>query len=356
MKTLLNDLKLFDLLRDGQMKLTDIAKKLLVSKQAISKRLRPWIKKGVVIKRGYGVWEVDETQLKKYAKDLYKKSTIQLKLRSSNESQNFKENTIRGHGFLFTLKFPRPMDDFTRRKTLDVNGISWEEYQHPAFKAEKKIVFTGWKCRMTKNTLMCWMDEDRSIFSEDAEENLLEAIYRWKSECILKFEKMFKRSFKMKLPSGQQGYNFRTGAQHHALIKNADAMMLRLEKKKVYVYGTDNGELWLLADYSGKVDEMEAVNKDTSPNNANLMSRHYNSIKDTGMTYYDVIDGFERTQKQINSLVENNHEYAINIKAHIGAIKSLGSGINQFNKEIGKLTKKPRIRRNSKNRTLSEFT
>jgi Mn-dependent DtxR family transcriptional regulator len=319
-------LEIIDKLREGSYP-SKIAKKLGLSKQSMNKYIRELKKASVITKTGYGVWTVNEDNVKKFAKKTVKKVDVKL-----HDDKGYKPDTVRGHGFQFTLNLPKKLAQEDRRKLLNKNNVPWEKTGTPTWQGEK-FFMNSWTCWLTPNTIVSWFSKDKSIYTSDASESFGEALHLWREQVIKPLERIFGRSFQQRTPRGLIGYDFKTGAEHYALIKNAVARELRYKKQKLYVYDKE-GKLWLITDFSLSEDELETLKKGEAVSDNQKVMNLFNSVKDTGMTFHDVIKGFDMTKDQLSELMKDRIEYAENIKSHVNAIKILGSGINKFNNII----------------------
>lgn len=357
-------LEIIDELREGSYP-SKIAGKLGLSKQGMNKYIRELKKAGVITKTGYGVWQINEKNVRKFAERTVKKVDVK-----DHDDKGYKPDTVRGHGFQFTLNLPKKLLLEDRRKLLTKNNVPWEETGTPTWQGEK-FLLSGWTCWLTPNTLVSWFSKEKSIYTSDASESFGEALHLWRERVIKPLERIFRRSFQQKSPrGGLMGYDFKTSAEHYALIKNTIAREMRFKKQKLYVYDKD-GKLWLITDFSLSEDELETLKKGEAVSDNQKISNVLNSIKETGMTFHDVIKGFDMTKEQLimakdqmSNLIKDRVEYAENIKSHVNAIKILGSGINKFNNIIStvfgskqKLQQaKKTIEDKKKNKTLKEWT
>lgn len=367
-------LKIIDRLREGSYP-ADIAKELgYKNRQGITRHIRLLKKHNVIEQIGAYVWKVHEEKARKFFESeiLPKKVNVH----TTNNSE-YPENTIRGHGFQFTLVLFKRMDHKQRRKTLDRCGFKdkWSETGTPTWKGEK-IELNGWTVRFTPTSIVCYFSKERSIYGDDPKEQWLEAVQLWKSQVIKPIEKMFATSFQQRTHKGLSGYQFRTSAEHYAFIKSCEARDLRIKKKKLLVYN-DKGKLWLIADYSHSEDEIECIlsGKDNAPgdavDHATLLKNNYNSIIDTKMDYNKVLNLFAKTENQMQELngswskyAKDMEYYAENQASHVKVLRDLGSGINKMsemicmmgNTQVGMITKeKPLKKLKSKIKSINDL-
>lgn len=108
-----------DLLREGN-SLREVASRLGISKQLLNIRILPLKIDGIIIKKGYGVWDVNKSRLKEFLEQKEVK-------KSDPHAPIHIQNLIRGHAFIFTIKIPL-IDYWHDRKTfLEKEGIAYQE-------------------------------------------------------------------------------------------------------------------------------------------------------------------------------------------------------------------------------------
>lgn len=356
MKPLSFYLKIIDDLKAGKLP-SEIADDLKVKRQALTPYIKELKKAHVVEKIGYGVWEINQEQLKKFAQKFSDK--VMAEQQRHNE-KDYAPNTVRGHGWQFTLKLPRRIEMHNRRKCLEANGIEWKPTGTPTWQGES-FMLNDWKVWFTPSSIVCWYPKEKSIYSDDAYETFLEAVYRWKQEVILKLERLFNTSFKK-----DKGYDFETSAEHYALIKNAHAELLRHKKEKLYVYDED-GKLWLICDFSHQLDEKEAVLPGRGTDDITKVRAWENGVRKTGITPEFILQGFSQLQQGQADILKNQAAlqettmalqqdrmamrsdlatmgkdmayYAENLKSHVAAIQTMDASMRVMSKSVGALTR-----------------
>jgi len=303
-----------------------ICKKLGVSKQNLNRRIRELKKQKVIKKLAYGVWEVTQ----KNKRSFVEKNITVTKLKKHEKTSVEK---IRGHGYQFTLNLPFKLSEYERKTFLKKNKIEFKINDRKTWKSYS-FIFKEWRIWLSNKSIICFFPKNKSIYGTDAEDVLDEAIFRWLENVIKPLQSLFGKRLGRK-----EGYSFKIGAQHHALVNSLMAKKLYAEGKRFNIVGKD-GKVWWITDMSHNIDEEEGIHAQTSATDTNKVHRMYNSVKETGMTFHDVIQGFDKTNKIINGLAEANQDYAENIKSHVKAMQKLGEGIEILNKKLGQMQNK----------------
>lgn len=330
MKKIKSYLKILDIIRDYSGKKPPqkaIADKLGVSTRTVRTRMNVLKKNDVINYLGNGTWEVNEANVRPFIENVHSQKKVNV---HEHDNSKYKQDMIRGHGFQFTLKLPKEIPQYTRRKLLDILKIEWKETGSPTWGEKKgeKFEHKGWTVWFTHKSIIAWFSKDRSAYAYSSIDAFMEAMYLFKRDIVWDTERWFGKTWKKKSPF-KQAYEIKICKEHYALIKNTDAKNLRDDNKKIYVVDHD-GKVWLITDFSHSTDETELVKAGEAQSDERKMSRHYQSVKDTGMSYYDVLDGFKKTQNIIDRFAEQQEEYAKNIQAHIGVMQSLEEGVRRL--------------------------
>lgn len=335
--------------------LTKISKTLKISKQKLNYYIRILKKNNVVSKVGLGVYEIDESKIKDFLRSKDKRTT--------SKYNNQKRNTVRGHGWQF--KVVVDVDSLLLKNALDFNKIKYRDTNHVTWTGFK-FKIKGWTVEKTPKGFVVWFSKNRSVYSQDAKETFKEAIYLLKIEVLQKLESILDKSLKKQLKKNIKAYEFSVSNEHYALIKNEYAKLMRMNKEKLFVYNEDN-KLWLIADYSFSIDELEAVLVGKAQQHANYVKKFFNDAEQTGKTIKDVSSevgdvssdlgetqkivreislqmkgfstGLNQTQRLIQDVTKNQEYYAENMVSHVKAIQDLGKGINELRSLLSTETK-----------------
>lgn len=307
----------------------EVASRLGCTPQNISRYTRELKKFNVIRYKGNGVWDVREEKVQPFMKSVADRRATWVR-QDAASSTEYPANTSRGHAWQFTIKIPKKLSKTQRRKCLDHFGIGWSETGAPTWKGEKFKV-KGWTVWFTPKSVVCWYPKEKSIFSNDAREAFVEAAYRARTEVWQKAERVLGLSLR---DSKSDEYEFKTDKEHYALIKNQDAQFITDDGIKLYIHDVD-GKLRIMVDESHGVAEFEAVKQGKAQTDAEKLKANYASVVDTGMTYHDVLKGFQETRELINGIAENQEYYAENMVSHVAAIQELAAGVADFRSAAG---------------------
>jgi hypothetical protein len=297
-----------------------------IPKTTLQYQLNKLKHEGAIRKIGYGTWEVSDTaifDLKRSTK------TSQVAYTKVPQNSNFlTQDSVRGHGFVFTLKLNKELRNWGRREEfLEKNNIKYIKLKIP--KGGQRIIFKGRKIWLTDKSVIVY--EKSSYFSETAKGAKDYAIYKFIS-LIKSLERYLQADFTIK--AGRQ-YKFKVSRQHYALVRNALAQQYDKEGKKLQVY-TANG-LWFLMDNSFDLHEAETVHPETADDDNHKVQSFFNSLKDYPLTTDFILE----TMKGIQA---NQLLFARNHETHIQAIEELGHGVRTLTDLIVKLENKSKIR------------
>jgi hypothetical protein len=221
-----------------------------LSKIALNYYLTILKKEGLIKKVGYGVYEFNEKRNDKE----YKFLTPKKKGVSGSSSQFMPKEEIRGHNFIINLKLPNILNWDKREDYLIKNNIKYKSLGNGL-----QIFHNGYKIHLYDQSIIIYFSKHKSIYGVDAAA-CYEQLIKWLYDYIHSLEILLKTRLKF-----ANGYNFKIDRQHYAKLHDILARDFRHNKQKLEV--RDNkGELWLIADYSLNVDELETVH----PKTANL--------------------------------------------------------------------------------------
>ena len=284
-----------------------ICKDLDISKQKLNYYLSTLKRLGTIRKIGYGTWE--------YLKDLdlkeVKKSVV-----IGKDSSLLKQDTVRGHGFLFKFKIKDNLLNWNKREEIFIkNNIKFDPYYVGGIKRGQRIIFRNRKVALT----------DRSIIINFPESYIAETSIRAKKDAIYNaislingLENFLKADFKI-----NKKYMFKVSRQHYALIKNSLAKQYDKEGKKLECY-THKG-LWLIIDNSYNLHELETLHKDTADTDNTKVQNFFHSLKENPITSKEILD----MNNEIKSMLKESSENQI----------QLGQVLKQMEKNIIHLTK-----------------
>ena len=117
--------------------------------------------------------------------------------------------------------------------------------------------------------------------------------------------------------------------QHYAKINDSLAKLYRNKKKKLQV--RDDDGLWLLADQSFNIEELETVHKKTEVKDMDgIIVKFMNSLKK-----HPEFDA-QWVMNSFGLILQDRMKYAKNIKAHVTAIKKMASILSRLEKHLKK--------------------
>jgi hypothetical protein len=280
-------LSIVSLLKQGKNP-SKISKELNLKKQTLQYYLTNLKKKGIIQKKGYGVWEVKD----------FNSNTL-----------NHNPKPIRGHAFIWTIKLPSETKDW--KEHLDKLKISYRlvRGQTPRIFLGKKKVWLGQK------TITLY--EPNSFYGSNAIESRKYAVY-----TLLEDLKKLERLLHIKLGK----YIVSPAREHFALIKNDLAKQVNKEGEKIVVRDY-NGD-WLWVDASDGIGELETGNHNALVNNVGVQ-KWWNDMKETK---------FEVTPKfilnSINQVTQNQMMFNQNFESHVEAIKTLGNSVQELTNQV----------------------
>jgi predicted transcriptional regulator len=272
-----------------------IAVHLNISLPNLSYYLSSLKKEGVIVKKGYGVWEVIPSG--------------EVKTFSLHDNQRLKEN--RGHAFIWKVK-PKKLFNW-----IDILNTSKVPYEMKGIAKTPRVIINGKKIWLGKEITIY---DKNSYFGVNSIESKKLGIWELQ-ELVIAIEKA--------LGIDLSGYQFSCRREHHSIVENSLAIQCDKEGKSILVKNEKG--YWMSIDNSLNLHEAEAISKD-SLIDALGIQRYFNSHKETNfkVTPTFVLEGF-------NKLIENQEYHDVNIKSHISAIQILGKAVNDLVEEVKQL-------------------
>lgn len=301
--------------------LSDIRKDLKISKQNLNYYLRGLVKKGFLINKSNGEYE------------LTKKGKNPTKYDSFLE-----KDFIRGHAFVWNINLIKKPDNWNNRiSVLDKKDIHYKLVG--AKKNTPRIKVLGRKVWLCNNHLRIFDIKNSSYYGKTAAES--------RKNAFVQLLKIVNAS-ENKLGFLLKPFDWEFKKEHYALIKND--LAIEHNKKGIILRISDESGEWLLIDDSlGKGGELETIGKKAFETNI-PMQKWWNNQKETN---FKVTPEF--ILNVMNGIQKNQLIFDKNMKSHIKAIKTLDKELNRLGNLIGKtLNENKRLK--SKNRSLGEFT
>lgn len=299
---------LISMLKDAS-GLLKIRQKLGISKQNLNYYLLSLEKKGYIQRVSHGVYEVKrDFEVKKSPQGT-----------TSHLKGGGKENDIRGHAFMVTLRLPKIPNWCNREKYLEREGIEYKKLNNLG--GGQKIVLGSSNFHIKNKSIILY--ENHSFFSEKAIKSKAD-FTEYYLKKIKRLERIFGVSFQRK---GR--YWFRFCREHYGLIKNAWAKQANQEKDKIAVY--DEYGQWFSIDNSLNLHEAEVMsNKEHKA--VEVAHGVQGWLNDHKKHKFAVTPSF--ILGSLNGLILSQKMYAENAEAHVEVIKKLGLAVDELRDEI----------------------
>jgi len=224
---------------------------------------------GIVYKKGYSVWDVNEDKADQFkfiekVKKTPKVSTKHLdKIFSSSKD-------IRGHGFIISFIIPKIAGWHKRKDYL--NKLGFNPIDVGIRKSGQRIIFKGHKIHLYNKKIIIYSPKKMSYFASSAEESYKYAIYD-----LIELVKSLERKLGISISHKGQ-YKFKVDRQHYGKVNSYLSRMYKRDGERLYV--ANEGGVWLTVDYSlGSVPEEETVSKTSKEDMDDVLKEFYNSLK-----------------------------------------------------------------------------
>lgn len=244
-----------------------------------------------------------------------------------SQTVKYKANSIRLHNLAFSVLIPRISKWDKRDKFLIQKKIKFKTINMGTWKTQQ-IIIDKRKIWLNPKKIIFYMGD---YYAETPLEAFTEAINDLK-ELVLKIEK----KFSLKLVYNNS-IDFEVNRQHYALIKNQLAKKYNKEKKRLFVYDSEN-KLRLLIDDSLKLNEFEAIDPKLSRNDSEVVQEHFKDIIEERhykpSTTKNIID---RTAENLDKLTEQNmilssnfNRYNKNIELHLDVLRDMKNTLRKI--------------------------
>jgi hypothetical protein len=222
---------------------------------------------GILVKKGYGVWDIDESCLGDYSRKELQNITDKQLQKTSKSS-----HSIRGHGFQFSVKVPSYIDWPRREVILNKSGIPYIIKGDGSF----LVRIYGHKCHFVNNGIIVYFSKGKSFYGDNASESKNKATYELRRVVTRISNRLnYDLSHKGKLL-------FTINKAHYAEIENELAVMYNNDREKFHCIG-DDGQEWLIIDFSNKVNELETVHSKRSLDDMNKLQPFFNDLRDNNL-------------------------------------------------------------------------
>jgi len=286
--------------------LSNIRKKLNLSKQQLNYYLRQFKKKGLVIQKGRGWYEV-----------------VKESKNSTKYGFLLKKDLVRGHAYIWEIKLPKKIKNWDKRiKILEKKGINFKLVG--AKKTTPRIKVLGRKIWLCNDHLRVFDRKDESYYGDNAKESRYAALQEIK---------LITNTLSNKLGILLNPSDIYFQKEHYALIQN-DLAIEENKKGNIWRIKDEEGEWLLIDDSLEKGGELENVGKSAFKTNI-PMQKWWNNNKETN---FEVTPTF--ILNTMNGIQQNQTMFAENMASHIAAIKTLGQEVRGLSKVIKGLRKK----------------
>lgn len=274
-----------NLIKQGK-NLQDIADHFNVSKQLLNYHILPLKALNIINKRGL-VWLINKKNLSKlnYIPDLKKSRKLMMGGRDGDSFTN-QPNTIRGHGYQFSLKTP------------EIKNIKQRLKRHSPYeiKGGVGLILQRHKINIYKETIRIYFPEGKSYLTEKPIIAFFMALY----DCKLIIKRL-ERLLNRKLSINRQ-YWIKPTKQHYGLIKSDLAIQLEKEGKKLTVRDK-KGKIWMLVDNSFNFQETEFIDNIKSIDDSTVAQKNFNLIRNLSLK--EIIDNQKRTNEALEYMDKN---------------------------------------------------
>ena len=293
-------------------------RELNLSKQARQYYVNKLVSRGVIYKKGYGVWGYNEEKYVELQKERSKKKMVAVTLRSTSKEVLLKSKKIRGHGFQWTIKIPRIHNWKNRRDYLNSKKIDWKPIGSN-WEGER-IVFRNHKVWLTNSSIVIYAPESLSYFASSAKESKERAVYDMimlmKGLCsLLGVDFRIKGKFWWKCSRSQ-----------YASIENELARQVNNQGQRLRI--ADRSGVWLITDLSFS-DELETTHATTSDRDMDkVVTPFLNKLKENPRLLDDIEQMIKALKDSVETQVklgevqaELNKETALGLKSVVDIMK-----------------------------------
>lgn len=288
------------LLNSG-LSITEISKYRHVSRTAIYKALSSLIKKGMVRKVGYSVYELTD----KGKEGLHSLVAFRYKLRQ--------------HNLHFKIKILENPKNWSQRR----NELRFLPYFNKTLKLKnnEQDLFNFGNLQI-KTTTKSVIIKIPTIYSKDWESAIIQAM-QILEDSIYKIEKIFK----IKLIKNYKS-NITIISQEYAILQDALAKVYRNEGNRLYITGED-GKIWMITDFSFSNDETEFIHTEKATDDVDAIAPFLNDLRKNPTTLTDVREHIGEIQGALNS-------WAVNEVKHQKVLDEILTTFHKINERLDK--------------------
>jgi hypothetical protein len=262
-------------------------------------------REGSIHKIGYGVWEVSEA-------DLNKDKLIQIPPKVTNHHlppPTVKSDDSRVHNLMFKLKVESPLSWEAR---LNVKGLAFER-KRPGY---LRLVFDGFKVWFCKDKVIVYFPPGLDFRASSVPVSLRLAV-KFFFSLVLRLEAYL--GFSLRSASGSLVWSM--NRKHIGLVKNSLAQLYAKEGKKLNFY--DDRGLWLVADDSYNLNELEFPRSFTNDLEASTFQVFFTDLRDHPVKLSEVVQA-------IAMLTVNGTQNTKAVKDMIELIRALNDRVDRL--------------------------
>jgi hypothetical protein len=251
-----------------------------ISKQRLNYYVKSLKANNLIVKRGYGVWELTALG-EKY---LFLPQSQGGSIKVDKRSKKISNETIRSHAYIFKIKHKKRLLSTERlKKPLEMKNIEYKQLRRKeiSFKIKGTTVTVG------KRHVVMYFSSQYSYFSDSAITNDKFAKHDAKNIII-----SVKRLLGLDLDA-----TISFSRKHHGHVNNEIAKECKNEKKSFTI--EYEGDPWLSVDASNGVPELEAISSLTATYDSEFVIK---KVMNTFKANPNILDD---QQKTIQLLTEN---------------------------------------------------
>ena len=247
------------------------------SRFAVYKIIKTLLKKGLILRKSRGIYELTEAG----KEGLHSLIGLSYKLRQHNISIKVK-----------VLESPKNWDKirskiltmpcFNKRVQLKNNYYDLANYGKIQLKITSQSVIFKFPAMYTSNI-------------DEAVIKILDLLYN----AIPKVENLFK----IKLIKDYKA-NITIISQEYARLNDSLAKLYKKENNKLYITD-EQGKIWLIADYSFSVNELETISPDKADEDMNIVHNFFNDLRKNPKTFSEIDNINSLTQKALKETSTN---------------------------------------------------
>jgi hypothetical protein len=260
-------------------------------------------REGIIKRIGYATWEVLKEH---HVNNIPPKVT-----KHHLPPRSLKSDFIRAHNIMFKLKVASPLSWEAR---LSARGLAFSRLRQ----GHLKVFFEGFKVWLCKEAVIIYYPSGMDFISPSVPSSLRYAVKGFFA-LIPRLEAF------LGLPLRYNGgLVWSMSRKHLGLVKNALAQEYAAEHKKLKVF--DDKGLWLLADDSYSLGELEAVRTQTNETEARVVQAFFNYVK-KNPDFYVQFTAMLAGQLVINQQQAGiNKQFSDNLQLVKEALERLGGG------------------------------